>query len=306
MSSRNLLNLVLLVVVAALVAVVIIDPGKKVVPVIRLSSLSKSDVHKIEIVRPGAKTVVLEKKADKWRMLKPYAMPANSFKAEAISELVEAKAKAHYPIKQGEDLKPYGLTPPQLSVTFNDKVKLEFGGIETLKYLRYIRENNELYLIFDRFFSNISNPPPEFVDHKLLTGHPDITRLVLPKLTLSADGDKWRTQPPIKELSNDRVNELLDNWNGAHATDVLAYTPGKVSEQAKIYIKGESKPLVFDIIRNKHMISFARSDLGLQYEFSEDVAEDMLKLPPKLSDKHANTGKDTPANHTGTTNSTTK
>lgn len=291
MSSRNLLNLVLLVVVAVLVAVVVIDPGKKVTPVTRLTSLAKNDVHKIEIARPGSKTVVLEKNGDNWRMLKPYAMPANSFKADAITELAQAKARAHYPIKQGEDLKPYGLMPPRLSVTFNDKVKLEFGGIETLKYLRYIRKNNTLYLIFDHFFSNISNPPAEFVDHKLLTGHPKITKLVLPKLTLTAVGDKWQTQPPIKNLSNDRVNELLDNWNGAHATDVLAYTPDKTGEQARVYIKGKDKPLVFDIIRKKHMISFGRGDLGLQYEFSEDVAEDMLKLPPKISNTKNKTGK---------------
>lgn len=294
MSSRNLLNLLLLVVVAVLVAVLVIHPGKKVTPVIKLSKLSKADVHKIKIARPGSKTVVLEKKKDKWRMLKPYTMPANSFKAEAIAGLAETKTKGHFSIKKGKDPKPYGLAPPRLTVTFNDKVKLEFGGIEPLKYLRYIREKNTVYLIFDHFFSNISNPPPEFVDHKLLTGHPKITKLVLPKLTLTADGDKWRTQPPIKDLSNDRVNELLDNWNDAHATDVLVYKPGKATEQAKVFIKGTDKPLVFDIIHKKRMISFGRADLGLQYEFSEDVAKDMLKLPPKLSDKTTKAGKDTP------------
>ncbi|MEJ2398995.1 MAG: DUF4340 domain-containing protein [Gammaproteobacteria bacterium] len=284
MSSRNLLNLVLLVVVAVLVTVLIIDPGKKETPVIKLTKLSKSDINKIKIERPGAKTVVLEKKNDKWHMLKPYAMPADNFKANAISELAETKAKAHYPIKKGENLKPYGLAPARLSVTLNNKVKLEFGNIESLKYLRYIRENNTLYLIFDHFFSNISNPPAEFVDHKLLAGKPVITKLQLPKLTLTADGDKWQAQPPVKQLSNDQVNELLDNWHGAHATDILAYTPGKarVDAQARLYIKGQSKPLVFDIIHNKHMVSFARADIGLQYEFISDVAEDMLKLPIKI------------------------
>lgn len=282
MSSRNLLNLVLLVVVATLVAIVVIDPGKKVTPVIKLTALSKSDVHKIEISRPGAKTVVLEKKAGKWRMLKPYAMPANNFKADAITELAAAKAKADFPIKKGENLQRYGLAKPQLSVVFNDKVKLEFGNIETLKYLRYIRKDDTLYLIFDRFFSNISNPPPEFVEHKLLPGQPTITKLVLPKLTLTAQGDKWLAQPPVKQLSNDQVNELLDNWTGAHATDMRAYKPGKVSEQAKVFIKGQNKPLIFDIVRGKHTISLGRADLGLEYEFTEDVGKDLLKLPAKI------------------------
>lgn len=283
----------MLVVVAVLVAVVVINPGKKVTPVIKLSKLSKSAIHKIEITRPGAKTVLLEKKDDKWRMLKPYAMPADNFKAEAIAGLAQAKAKARYTIKKGEDLKRYGLDPARLSITFNDKVKLEFGNIETLKYLRYIRENNKLYLIFDTYFSNISNPPPEFVDHKLLMGQPDITKLVLPKLTLTAKGDKWVANPPVKQLSNDQVNELLDNWTGAHAMNIDPYNPpGHATELAKIYIKGKSKPLVFNIIRKKHMTGFARADVGLQYEFSSDVAKDMLTLPAKITNTPATSSKD--------------
>lgn len=291
MSSRNLLNLVLLVIVAALVAVAVWEPGKKTPPPpVKLTALSKSAVHKISISRPGAPKVVLEKKDNNWRMLKPYAMPADNFKANAITELAEAKAKAHYPIKKGEDLKPYGLDTPRVSVSFNDKDTLAFGGIETLKYLRYIRKDNTLYLIFDHFYSNISNPAPEFVDHKLLQGQPTITKLVLPKLTLTANGDKWQAQPPVKQLSNDQVNELLDNWTSAHATDVLAYKPGKTGEQAKVYIKGRDKPLVFDITREKDAVSFGRADLGLQYKFSDDIGHGLLKLPAKIKANLPNPG----------------
>ena len=49
MSSRNLLNLILLVVIAVLVAVVVYKPGKQVPPVVKLTSLSKAAIHKIEI-----------------------------------------------------------------------------------------------------------------------------------------------------------------------------------------------------------------------------------------------------------------
>ena len=158
MSSRNLLNLVLLIVIAALVAVVVYEPGKKVTPVVKLTPLSKSDVNKIEISRIGAPKVVLEKKGSKWQVLQPYAMPANDFKVEAISELAEAESKAHYPIKQGEDLKPYGLDIPRITIIFNDKYKLEFGKTDPLKYQRYIRDDNTLHLIFDRPRRRICRP----------------------------------------------------------------------------------------------------------------------------------------------------
>ena len=94
MSSRNLLNLVLLVVVAALVAIVVFKPGKKTPPVTRLTSLSASSVTKISISRPGAEQIILEKQDNKWQMLAPYKIAADGFKANSITELAEAKAVA--------------------------------------------------------------------------------------------------------------------------------------------------------------------------------------------------------------------
>lgn len=282
MTSRNLLNLVLLGMVAVLVVVVVYEPGKKTPPVIKLTALTKSAVDKIEITRPGASKVVLEKKDKKWHMLAPYKMPADSFKANSITELAEAKAKAHYPITKDEDLKPYGLDKPRLTVVFNGKDKLEFGGIETLKYQRYIRKADTLYLIFDRYFSNISNPPAEFVDHTLLPGEPTITKLVLPKISLSKQGDQWQAQPPVKELSNDQVNELLDNWTSAHATDIHDYKPVKTEKHAEIYIKGQDKPLVFDLMYENKELSLGRADLGLKYTFTQEIGNSLLTLPAKI------------------------
>jgi len=282
MSSRNLLNLVLLVVIAALVAVLVFKPGKKTPPVTRLTALSAAAVHKITVSRSGAEQIVLEKQDNKWQMLAPYKIAADGFKADSISELAEAKANAHYPITKGEDLKPYGLDNPRITITFNDKDKLEFGGIETLKYQRYIRSGDTLYVIFDRYFSNISNPPAEFVDHTLLPGKPVIDKLVLPRLTLSRQGDHWQTQPPVKDLSNDQVNELLDNWRDAHATDVHKYTPDKDAQRVQVFIKGQDKPLAFDILHQDKQVSLGRADLGLKFNFTPEIAKNLLNLPPKI------------------------
>jgi len=292
MSSRNLLNLVLLVVVAALVAVAVFKPGKKAPTITRLTSLSASAVHKITISRPGLEPVVLEKQDNKWQMLAPYKIAADGFKADSISELAEAKANAHYPIGKGEDLKPYGLDKPNITVTFNDQDKLAFGGIETLKYQRYIRNGDTLYVIFDRYFSNISNPPAEFVSHSLLPDQPSIDKLVLPDLTLSRQGDHWLAQPPVKDLSNDQVNELLENWRDAHATDVQKYTPAKNAQQLQVYIKGRDKPLIFELLQENKQISLGRADLGLKFSFTPEIAKNLLKLPPKVKPGIAEPGKD--------------
>ena len=287
MSPRNQLNLILLVVIAILVAVVVYEPGKHATPEVKLTKLAKSAITRIDITHIGAKKIVLEKKDGKWRMLEPYAMPANAFKVEAITELAEAKSTAQYPIKQGEDLKPYGLDTPRLSVVFNDNTKLEFGGTESLKHQRYIRSDDTLHLIFDRYYYNLSATAAEYVDHTLLPGQPHISKLVLPGLTLSKQGDKWLAQPPIEQLSNDQVNELLDNWTSAHATALLDYTPAKSPEQVQVFLKGQDKPLVFDVIHEKDAIALGRADIGLQYKFTEDIGKSLLTLPARIESEPA-------------------
>lgn len=283
MSSRNFLNLVLLIVVATLVLVVIYKPGKKVTPVVKLTDLKRSAINKIEISRYGStKKVVLMKHGETWQMLEPYKVSANTIKVDAVTELAETTANASYPIKAGQDLKQYGLDKPQVTVLLNDKVKLEFGTIEPLKFQRYIREDNTLYLTFDGSFSNLDVPPSEFVDHVMLPELSTIEKLDLPKLSLSPEGHAWKATPPVKDLSNDRVNELFSKWMNAVASEVLPYTPAKVSEQAKVYLKGQAQPLVFDVLYEEHAISFGRADLGLKYKFTEETGTPLLALPPKI------------------------
>lgn len=281
MSSRNILNLVLFVVIAVLIAVVVYEPGKEVKPVIKLTDLNRTAVTKITITRIGAKQIVLEKKDNKWKMLEPYAMPANETEAESLTEMVMAPSQAQYPLKD-QDPKPYGLDSPRVSIVFNDKEKLEFGGTEPLKHQRYVRHNDTLHVITDRFYYNLSRPATDFVDHALLPAQPTITKLVMPKLTLALLEEKWQAEPAIKDLSRDQVNELLDNWKSANATELSEYKPAAVKEQVQLYIKDSEKPLVFDVIHEEHAVSLGRADLGLQYKFTEEVGKTLLQLPPKL------------------------
>ena len=78
------------------------------------------------------------------------------------------------------------------------------------------------------------------------------------------------------------MNELLDNWTGAHATEMLDYKPAQVTEQAQVYIKGQDKPVVFDILREKDAIVLGRADLGLKYKFTEEIGKSLLELPAKI------------------------
>lgn len=84
MSKRNLLNLILLGIVAVLVLVVVYEPGveKKTQP--PLTSIVKATINKVTIERTGQPSVTLEKQGDDWVMQTPFQILANKIKVETL------------------------------------------------------------------------------------------------------------------------------------------------------------------------------------------------------------------------------
>lgn len=294
MSRRNLINLVLLGIVAVLVAVVVYEPGIEEEQAVKLTALERSEVKKITINRIGTAQVILEKEQDRWFMREPYAMPANAFKVEAIIEMVAAQSHAQYPIA-GQDLQPYGLDKPRVTVVFNENEKIDFGGIEPLKQRRYMRYHDTLHVVTDRFFHNISVSETDYLDHNLFPDKSQISKLVLPELTLTLKDGQWQTEPQVEGYSNDQGNELIDNWLYANAVQMTDYKPGQPAQQVKVYREGQDDPIVFDVLREADTFSLGRADLGLQYKFTAAKEQDLLRLPAKIPAETIDPPADVPA-----------
>ena len=88
LSSRNLLNLVLFIVVITLVLVVVYKPGKEDEETRQLTTLDKNLVTEITIERTGNKKIQFKKVGNQWNMVTPYNLKANSIKLESLLDLV--------------------------------------------------------------------------------------------------------------------------------------------------------------------------------------------------------------------------
>ena len=85
MTSRNLLNLVLLTVVAVLIVLVVYEPGLEPAPVNPgLTQLTQDDITHIHIQRDTDEDVELQKVNGIWQMLKPYPVLAHDFRVQTI------------------------------------------------------------------------------------------------------------------------------------------------------------------------------------------------------------------------------
>jgi len=281
MSSRNLINLVLLAVVGILLLLVIYEPGKQEKPKQTLSSLDRTTIKKITIKRTGVKDVVLVKQGEDWQMQSPYQLAANNFKAEGLLDLLGLESEAQYSLDE-LDVKTYGLDKPRASITYNDQHTFEFGTTESLKHRRYIKHNNILHVVADIFYHRMSLNETDYLDHAILPGNKTITRLELPAFTLNLQDGHWQIKPEPGSYSNDQANELIENWKLSQAIGITRFTgkPGK--QKARVFVEGSDTPVDFYITRNDKGFYLARPDLGLEYEFANDKQKDLLELPPQV------------------------
>ncbi|UCE89795.1 MAG: DUF4340 domain-containing protein [Pseudomonadota bacterium] len=283
MSSRNLLNLALLIALAVLIALVIWEPGKEEPQEVKLTTLAADQVTRFVITRTGQADVFMEKEDGSWMLHEPFGARANSFKIESILRLLEAKSHAQYDLA-GKDLKQYKLDEPVAVINFDDSLTIYFGGNDPINHHRYVRIDDTLHLITDTFYYQLAGKAHTFVDSALLAPESKLTGLELPGLRLELQDDKWQVTPQPENFSADSVTELIDAWQQAQAMSVEPYTAGEGGQRIRLRLRGESAALEFRYRKTESALVLALPDRGLQYLLPLDSEERLLRLPPPVED----------------------
>lgn len=290
MSKRNLLNLILLAFIAILAAIVVYEPGKDVAtkPLL-LTNLDKKDIRQIKITRHGAdlpeQEVKLEKTSDGWKMTKPYAVSANSFRINSILEILSTVSYSQNSL-QNLNLDTFGLAKPAATITFNNNVSLVFGHNKSLKNHRYIQIDSTLHLTPDTFFYQLAAKSESYIDHKILPKNRKITKLTLPKISLEKINGIWGNKAGKEELSADSTNQLIDEWQLSQAYDVNK-TFAKIKYRKDITIHlNDGEIIHFNIENNKKSFNLINISNRVRYILSKDRENKLLSLSPVNQDKN--------------------
>jgi hypothetical protein len=122
-----------------------------------LTTLDPAKVQRLEIRCDTCRTRRFVRAADGWRMLEPYALPAD---AEAVAHLLaiaRAPVRQHLPLRE-YDLAKLGLRPAQFTLTFDDVI-VTIGGEDSIDHDRYVRVGDELMRVPDRFSARLLEAP---------------------------------------------------------------------------------------------------------------------------------------------------
>ena len=272
MRSRLLLNLVLLVLVIALVVIVYSSTDEHTDHVTLLTTLSPDAITDIRIHHNQHETV-LHKQDDGWKMTQPISIDANGFRINTLLKLLTATSQADYAVA-GLDLAQFGLEKPTTSIRFN-AFEIAFGISNPVNGLRYVRVGERVHLIDDSFYPLLSSQIGTLVARELLPQHADISKLVLPEMTLSRDTNgNWHSN---KDTSEDAIMQTLDNWKHVQAFGVHNYMQRKSLAQIEVDLVGEPGPLHFVVTDTDPWLIIARPDIGLEYHFKLEDYDDLLR-----------------------------
>ena len=282
MSKRNLLNLGLLVFILVLIALVVYEPGKNVaVTPPTLTSLQTNDISHIKINRHNSnnneQVIELEKQADSWIMLNPYHVAANTFRIESILKLLSTVSFSQNNLI---NLNPstFGLSKPELTITFNNKTSIVFGHNKSLKNHRYVQIGSTLHLISDTFFYQLIAKAESYISHKLLTNKSKIIKLTLPSISLEKKEGKWILSPKNENVSMDSINQLISEWSLSQAYDINKIKPIPTRKPDIAIEFKNNKTVRFNIEKNNKSFNLINIDSGVRYILSSDRKDKLLKL----------------------------
>lgn len=156
MSSRTLINLGLLVLVALLTTIAVYEPGldKQTSKSSPLTNLQPHEIHTIRLSNPSNLGIKLEKREGTWYMTAPQQGAANSNKIEQLLGITVTSSHSRFPLPK-ERLKEFGLDQPGIRLELNELV-MEFGNNEPLHFRRYVRIDDQLHLISNGFHHHLT------------------------------------------------------------------------------------------------------------------------------------------------------
>lgn len=275
---RRWLNITLVAILAALGLIAWLVPAHETgAHKTTITALSAADIHTIRIAQPNEPTAVYTRDGGHWRMTQPIKARADQTAIQAWLNSVNETATGHYAIKQRR-LKQFGLKHPKLTLSLNDQT-FQFGTLAPLNHERYIRHNNQLFLVNDILFYQLRGDPLAHLSKRLLPKGATITAITLAHAALTrTKSGQWRITPKQPNVSADSIQKLLDHWTRARATATATARAHNTTEHITIQIKGRATPIRYDVHRSKTTPTLVRSATGVQYTLPRQSGRKLLQL----------------------------
>ncbi|MAP11458.1 MAG: hypothetical protein CMQ61_05330 [Gammaproteobacteria bacterium] len=257
-------TLVLIAAILALLAVY--EPGLRQTghDSLPLTRLAPKDINNIVVERPGRDAIELKRTARGWRLVAPFTASANPLKASALASLAGARTNVWYEA-EAADARALALDPPAARVRLNN-VELQFGGVETLRDLRYVKVEDRVALLKDRFFHHIAASPSAFVDPVLIPKSVELIAIRVPGASLRRIDGEWQFNPGSAFASEATVEAFVSRWQVAAAMSVRTMDYQLNWRDAAHITTAERGSYTLQVATAPGRVLLGDAQLDLQYE----------------------------------------
>ncbi len=278
MNKRWLLNSTLLGVVVLLAVIAVWRPGlDKPEAKPALTKLKATDIQRISIKRPAKPGIVLARNNSDWKMVRPKSGRTNPFVVNDVLRILAAKNQQSLPPEATKQLRRYGLDQPKARLQL-DKLEILFGDTNPVNNLQYVLLQDRVAMIDTSYFWAAARTTADFLSKRLLEKQRNPVALSLPDFRLSLKNGSWQIYPEQKNLSADRIKQMVDNWRYAQALSVKKYQGGRITDWVRLSFDGEKNRLRIGILAYEPEFILYRPDEKLQYHFPQDIGKRLLSL----------------------------
>ncbi len=278
MNKRWLLNLSLLGVIVVLAAIALWRPGiDKPVTKPPLTTIRAADIKRITITRGNIPGIELQRRNGDWKMVQPLFGRTNPFVVNNVLRILAAKNQQSLSPEATQQLQHYGLDHPKSGLQL-DKLEILFGDTNPVNNLQYVLVQDRVAMIDTSYFWAATRNYTDYLSKRLIEKDRKPIALSLPGYRLSLENGSWQTYPKQKDLSADRIKQLIDQWHYAQALSVRQYVNGRVLDWVGLSFDKKPVRLRIGILSRSPELILYRPDEKLQYHFPEEVGRRLFEF----------------------------
>jgi len=243
-----------------------------------ITNLKKDQLRRLHINRPVREDLVLLKNdSGRWDIEHTPALPTESLQMNALLRLAEQKAVRSYPANELE-LSQLQLAPPYATVILNNTA-VEFGNLEPLEGLRYVRVADRVHLIPDIYMQLIELSYTQYVRRRLFEKGTRIAAITLPGFSIRKAEQGWNVGP-AQEVSADDLQAFIERWQDATSLNIQTADPVEGSEVVEITLADNAGSIEFSIASREPELVLVRPDFGIQYRMGNTSSMLLTLTPP--------------------------
>ncbi|MEE9352071.1 MAG: DUF4340 domain-containing protein [Thiotrichaceae bacterium] len=261
-SSRLLLNSLLLMIAAVLIYFIWYQPKQQIKNLSAsksLFSIAAYQADAIQIQRDKKTNIVLRKNNDKWMLVEPGLAPLSADRIKHLLTILNEPVVATYDPK-GKDLSQFGLAPAKIKLTISTTDQSEeatFGSTNPVTLNRYILKDNSIFTINEIVYGVLGTSVTQLLAHHVLPDHLEIVDVVAPELLAEIPTNFWQKV---------EAQDIAD-----YSGDETIIGKVKLTIQDTTNNKDSNQNIDFDIFSVEPSFVIGRPDLRVKYIFDQHV-----------------------------------